>query len=127
MRNPPIDDDQSKMLAAPNFLDYYTPYKKYIVTLGNMLMRDGLFVGLAIGSLGIACSAGAQTSGSSATPAGSIDSAAGTELGEIIVTALKRSQSVQDVAATVTVVTGDTLRRQNITTALALPSVAPGL
>jgi iron complex outermembrane receptor protein len=92
-----------------------------------MLMRDGLFVGLAIGSLGIACSAGAQTSGSSATPASSIDSAAGTELGEIIVTALKRSQSVQDVAATVTVVTGDTLRRQNITTALALPSVAPGL
>jgi iron complex outermembrane receptor protein len=90
-------------------------------------MRDVLFVGVAIGSLGIACNAGAQASGSTATPAGSIESPAGAELEEIIVTALKRAQSVQDVPATVTVVTGETLQRQSITTALALPSVAPGL
>jgi iron complex outermembrane recepter protein len=90
-------------------------------------MRDALFVGVAIGSLGIACNAGAQTGNSSSKPGGDAQSPAGTELQEVVVTALKRTQSVQDVAATVNVVTGDTLRQQSITSAVALPSVAPGL
>jgi iron complex outermembrane receptor protein len=48
-------------------------------------------------------------------------------LTEIVVTALKRTMSVQEVPATIVVVSGDELRRQNVTSALDLPSVVPGL
>lgn len=46
---------------------------------------------------------------------------------DIVVTALKRTSSLQDLPASVTVVGGETLARANITSALDLPAVTPGI
>jgi iron complex outermembrane receptor protein len=46
---------------------------------------------------------------------------------EIVVTALKRAASVQDVPATVTVVSGEAIVKANITSALDLPAITPGV
>ncbi len=49
------------------------------------------------------------------------------EIEEVIVTAQKRSQSLQDVSVAVTAVTGDELLNLGITDALSLDKLAPGL
>lgn len=46
---------------------------------------------------------------------------------EIVVTALKRVASVQDVAATVAVISGEAIADANITSALDLPAITPGV
>lgn len=53
--------------------------------------------------------------------------AAAATVPEVVVTALKRSDTVQNVPATITVVSGQTLQNQIITSAMDLPTVAPGL
>lgn len=49
------------------------------------------------------------------------------ESGEITVTALKRNMSAQDTPATVAIVSGDLIARTNITSALDLPAITPGV
>ena len=46
---------------------------------------------------------------------------------EITVTALKRNLSAQDTPATVAIVSGDLIARTNITSALDLPAITPGV
>jgi iron complex outermembrane receptor protein len=97
-----------------------------------MLMRKVLFAGAAVSSLAFACNAAAQASGSTAAPqasgaAATPQAATGDAAADIVVTALKRSESLQNVPATITAASGATLQAQNVTSALGLPSVIPGL
>src|SRR6201991_4805377 len=53
--------------------------------------------------------------------------AAPAELGEIVVTARRRSESLQEVPQTVNAVSADTLRKLNITQFTDVQNVVPGL
>ena len=60
------------------------------------------------------------------TESGAADDAAGADE-EITVTALKRNLSAQDTPATVAIVSGDLIAKTNITSALDLPAITPGV
>lgn len=83
-----------------------------------MFYRSMLFAGVAAGSLAAASVVHAQT----AAPLQADNS-----VQEVVVTALKRTDKVQNIPATVSVVSGQVLQKQMITSALDLPSVVPGL
>ena len=70
----------------------------------------------AWGQVAVAAAGGAAVSAPSAAPA----------MQEVIVTANKRKESVDSVAASITAVTGAALARQNITTTGDLTKVTPG-
>jgi iron complex outermembrane receptor protein len=74
-------------------------------------------------SLILACAAHAQTASSPATKAGGADNA----LPEVVVTAQKRSENVQKVAASITVVSADVMKTNGITNAENLDEVIPSL
>src|ERR1700740_339117 len=71
----------------------------------------------------MASAAGAQTAPAAPTPAPA-DQAT---LGEIVVTARRRSESLQEVPQTVNAVTADTLQKLNIRQFQDIQTVVPGL
>jgi iron complex outermembrane receptor protein len=81
-----------------------------------------------LGLAGLATAAGAQTAGdtvdsaAAATPPSSGDS-----LQEIVVTAQRRSESVQKTPLAVTAISGDSLQESGTTNLEALSGIAPGL
>ena len=86
------------------------------------LLRDGCCcVAIAIGSLHAAI---AQTRPAPASDSGNTPAA---ETGDIIVTAQKRSESVQRVPISITAVSAETLRDTNVTSLTSLQRIAPGL
>lgn len=80
--------------------------------------------------LALSAPAFAQSTGTSSPTQGPAQNAAATEpatLGEVVVTAQKRVQNVQDVPLAVTVVGADQLARQNIQQISSLPNAVPAL
>jgi iron complex outermembrane recepter protein len=91
-----------------------------IVVAGRTQLRAALLAG----GMMLAIPAFAQDG----TGASSTQSSAAEDPGdEIMVTALKRSTSVQDTPLAITAVTGETLANANITDAYQLTRIAPGL
>lgn len=84
-------------------------------------LRSVLLSGSGLGLMLTASAAGAQTSQQAASTGGGVD---GTE---IIVTATKRSESVQDVPIAVSVIRGDILTAQHITDGVALARQTPNM
>ncbi|QXQ07786.1 TonB-dependent receptor [Sphingosinicellaceae bacterium] len=92
-----------------------------------MLKFGTCIAALAVATLSLSPSA-ASAQATVATPATPIDSAAASDLGgEIIVTAQKRSQRVQDVGIAITAYSGAQLRALNITDSRELASFSPGV
>jgi iron complex outermembrane receptor protein len=94
-------------------------------TLGNEggKMNRSIFCALAGASLAtIASTATAQTMVAAAPAA-----APAATLGEIVVTARRRAESLQEVPQTVNAVTADTLQKFNITDFTQIQAVTPGL
>lgn len=71
--------------------------------------------------------AGAVLLAAAAVPVNAQTDATAPPLEEVVVTALKRERSLQDVPASVVVIDGDSLAKANVTTALDLPAIAPGI
>ncbi|MBU4436455.1 MAG: TonB-dependent receptor [Alphaproteobacteria bacterium] len=80
-------------------------------------MKASMFMGCAM----LALSAG-HASAQSATSSDS-----GTAIAEIVVTAQKRAENLQDVPVSVTALTADTLAARGVNNVLALNNMAPGL
>ena len=90
---------------------------------GNVLLR-GAAVGVMMATL--ASTANAQTA--AASQSASVDQASGAaDLGDIVVTAQKRSQTLQSVPVAATAVTGEALTQKGVTTLIDLPAIAPSL
>jgi iron complex outermembrane receptor protein len=79
-----------------------------------------------VGLLAIAMGAGAQTPLSTATQAAALEEQ-GEQLQEIIVTARRREETLEDVPQTVDVVSADTVRKLNILNFTDLQAIVPGL
>ncbi|WP_337187397.1 TonB-dependent receptor [Phenylobacterium sp.] len=88
------------------------------------IRKRALLTAAAAGALGFSTNAGAQQ-------AAAVDrfspSATATEIGEIVVTANRRAESVQDVPLAITAVTGETAREQGITDYESLVRTVPGV
>lgn len=81
-------------------------------------MKAAMFMGCAM----LALSAGFAPSQAAAAPAQD-----DTAIAEIVVTAQKRSENLQDVPVSVTALTADTLAARGVTNVLALNNMAPGM
>jgi len=75
----------------------------------------------------VAAGAGATEPGSAASEPQAPPSSGGNDGSDIVVTALRRSVSVQDIPASITAVSGDTLLSRGVTDTIALANVIPGL
>jgi iron complex outermembrane receptor protein len=85
-----------------------------------------LMSGAAIGALSIATPAAAQSS-SAAPPPTEAQNDSGTAIQDIIVTATRRAESLQDVPMSVDVATGDKLQKLNVFDVKDVSTLAPGL
>lgn len=95
---------------------------------GRIAMRQhSVSSSLLVLGFALACSGTAQAQAASdkAAPAASAE-AHPAETGEIIVTAQKRSERIQDVALSITAASGDQLRAHNVTTVEDLGKLVPG-
>src|ERR1700756_3753281 len=81
------------------------------------------FLGLLMASCSGAAMAAAPANSSAASPAGGPEAT----VGEIIVTAQKRSESINKVGMAITALSGDTMKAQNVRTVADLSQVVPGL
>jgi iron complex outermembrane receptor protein len=87
--------------------------------------RNRFAAGLAVAmTIGLGCNAGAQQADTTAIPSGA---AHGSELGEIVVTAEKRSATVQTTPLSVTALSGDQLQSQGITNITEVAGDTPGI
>ncbi|MBD3759249.1 TonB-dependent receptor [Rhizorhabdus sp.] len=84
----------------------------------NFILTSAVSLTAVAGAIGLASGANAQQASSSAT----IEDAA-----EIIVTATRRDQALQDIPLAVTAVGGEQIKQQNITSTADLMRVAPTL
>jgi len=89
------------------------------------MTRCSLLAGAAVAALGFVSSASAQTSGASA--ASVADANSGLVLGDIVVTARRRAESVQSVPIAVSAVSGQSLQAQHIVAMTDLQSRTPSL
>lgn len=78
------------------------------------MMKQILMAGSATMALVLAMPAAAQTAPASAAPAADAASPEASDPGDIIVTAQKRSERLQDVPVAVSVLSGESLARQNV-------------
>jgi iron complex outermembrane receptor protein len=85
----------------------------------RVLMRSKVALGALCAALGCATSVQAQTAAETEEAA--------TASGEIVVTALKREQKVQDIPASISAVSGDSLAQRGITNIRDLTTVVPNL
>ena len=76
----------------------------------KFVSKKFLACGLLLGGASVAANVLADVSSNSAT--GSAPTSGGTEIGEIVVTASKRAENAQDVAASLTVISAATLQEQ---------------
>jgi iron complex outermembrane receptor protein len=92
-----------------------------------------LTLGVLMASLMVSSAAVAQTGSGSASAAGAgsaadtLSEAAASEGGDIVVTAQRRSERLQDVPIAVTAVTGETLQAANLTDTSNIQMVAPSV
>ena len=94
----------------------------YRIITGHPRARGPTAIGLALAAvLGTAGSAGAQT-----TPAAAVPSDGGT-LEEIVITAQKRPERLEDVPVSAAVVSADTITRNNITDISDLNNLVPSV
>jgi iron complex outermembrane receptor protein len=80
-------------------------------------MRRALLASVAISALGLAAPCGAQTGSASPTPAGQVE--------EVVVTAQKRSEKLQDVPIAITAVTANAIRASGVTSSVDLNKLVP--
>src|SRR4051812_46202012 len=88
-------------------------------------MMRGLLLAGAATATALCSAASAAPVADQTTIEGS--AAAATSVEEVIVTAQKRSESVQSVPLAVTALGGEALQRRNVTTVQALSQMVPGL
>jgi iron complex outermembrane receptor protein len=88
-------------------------------------MRKGSSFGLAAGSLAAVLASTSATAADGPADAAAADS--GTQLDEIVVTARRRAESLQDVPVTVAVVNAAALETRGIHTEADLQIAIPGL
>ena len=86
-----------------------------------------LMAGVAIGVLYAASAAAEVTSASSEMASAAVDAQGGNQLSEIVVTAQKRSQKINDVGMAITAATGQQLLQHNITSVAGLTQIEPSL
>ena len=91
-----------------------------------MVIRSGLVVLTCSAAALLPQAAFAQVSGPAATGASGTDHGAIGEVGDIIVTAQKRSERLQDVPLSITAASGDQLKERGITSTEQLERLAPG-
>jgi len=96
-----------------------TPQKKGVHNQGEMMGRKFLGIIVELGLIAGATAASAQSAPATAADASTVQ--------EVVVTAQKREQRLQDVPINVTVVGSDQLQRQNITDTTSLSLAVPSL
>ena len=90
--------------------------------------RTLMLMGSAVSAMAMSATAHAQQNAAPADPVASTDPIAGPDQpGDIVVTALRRSTTVQTTPLAITAVTGDQLAAKGITDAYALAQTSPGL
>lgn len=89
---------------------------------------SALILGWALGQPAFAQTADAAAAAQQANAAGANEPGAGTStLGEVVVTARRRAESLQEVPATVNAVTSETIQKLNLLDFKEIQSVTPGL
>ena len=88
----------------------------------NLRMRTALLLASCLSP----CIAYAQSSANSNPPNTNNTSSPVSTVGEVVVTAQKRSERIQDVPLSITAVTSDQLTKRGITSAADLEKIAPG-
>jgi iron complex outermembrane receptor protein len=93
-----------------------------------MVSRSLLSAGVCGAALILAASsAGAQTAAAASTPAPAENATSGQSIDEIIVTARKRAENVQDVPISITAVTGATIQNQGVRNLKDFSNFVPGV
>lgn len=98
----------------------YIPYR-------NDAMMTNTMKNVVLGSVQVVCALAAVTVVLSARAAEPNASSAITELEEVVVTSLKQEQKLLDVPVAVSVVSGDSIKDQSLSTAAELTRVVPGV